>query len=392
MSTRVRSWLILLLVGAVFASFLACVDPLAPNPSSSQRPASTARPRSTATATPSPAPTVPPAAPVGGEPAVLPGLSVSAVVRQVRPAVVQISNEKLVASGSSQAVPREAGVGSGVIYDARGYILTNHHVIVGAQRLTVALPDGRRVNGKLVGSDRETDLAVVKIEGQNLPVARLGRSSELEVGDWVIAIGNALGLKGGPTVTVGVVGALGRAVQEPASGGQPGPFLYDLIQTDAAINPGNSGGPLVNLQGEVVGINTLVAGVVEVGYQAQGIGFAIAIDTAKPIADELVATGRVIHPYIGIAHRWLSPALAAQLNIDEPYGELVVQVIAGSPAARAGLKTGDVIVSLDGTKLTEESALGRLVKSRKPGTTITLEILRNNRPLTVRLTLGEKPT
>ena len=336
-----------------------------------------------------------PAAP-GSTLGALPGVSISAVAREVRPAVVQIVNKQLIGVGYyNQPVEAQAGIGSGVIYDPRGYILTNYHVIEGADRITVALPDGRSFdNVKIVGSDRDTDLAVLQIPAGNLPVARLGSSSKLEVGDWVVAIGNALGLKGGPTVTVGVVSALGRAEQEPpSSDGTPGPYLYDLIQTDAAINPGNSGGPLINLQGEVVGINTLVAGVTDSsGYQAQGIGFAIAIDTAKPIADQIVATGHATHPYIGISYQWLSPALARRLGISQSYGLIIAQVAQGSPAARAGLRVRDVIVALDGNDLTDESSLGRYLREHKPGDTVTLKVLRNNQEMTVKVTLGERPS
>ncbi|MDA8216009.1 MAG: trypsin-like peptidase domain-containing protein, partial [Dehalococcoidales bacterium] len=228
--------------------------------------------------------------------------SISQVAKDVKPAVVQITNQQEVqTSQSNQPYVVPAGVGSGVIYDDQGHILTNAHVVEGANQLLVSLPDGRSFEGKLIGSDAQTDLAVVKIDGSNLPVAKLGDSTQLQVGDWLVAIGNALALPGGPTVTAGVVSALGRTVQEPADqSGTPGPFLFDVIQTDAPINPGNSGGPLVNLNGQVIGINTLVAGQAETGVQAQGIGFAIAISTAKPIADELVANGKVVHPYLGI--------------------------------------------------------------------------------------------
>ncbi|MHB9091194.1 MAG: S1C family serine protease, partial [Chloroflexota bacterium] len=190
------------------------------------------------------------------------------VSQKVKPAVVQITNMQTVQSSRFAepfAVP--AGVGSGVIYDNQGHILTNNHVVEGAQQLLVGLPDNRSFTAKVVGTDPMTDLAVIQIQGDNLPVAQLGDSKALQVGDWVVAIGNALGLPGGPTVTAGVVSALGRTVQEPGnsnptspSAAAPGPYLFDVVQTDAPINPGNSGGPLVNLSGQVIGINTLVAG------------------------------------------------------------------------------------------------------------------------------------
>ncbi len=318
--------------------------------------------------------------------------SVRWVAEKVKPAVVQIANEQLVLDQLNRPVPIQQGLGSGVIFDSRGYILTNNHVVAGAEQITVSLPDGRSFKASLVGRDPDTDLAVVKIDGSNLPVATLGSSSRLSVGDWVVAIGNALGLPGGPTVTVGVVSALGRAVQEPPSGLQPGPFLFDLIQTDAAINPGNSGGPLVNMNGEVVGINTLVAGTVESGFQAQGIGFAIAIDTAKPIAEELISRGRVAHAYMGISYITLSPSVALQLGLQIQQGVLVRQVVRNSPAARAGIRSGDIIVAVDGTKLVSDSDLARILSKHKPGDTISLELVRDSTHLTVQLTLGEKPS
>jgi S1-C subfamily serine protease len=226
-------------------------------------------------------------------------MTVGQVADLVSPAVVQITtsvNSTSQFEGSTQAT----GVGSGIIYDTTGYILTNYHVVEGASSLTVALTDGRTFDGTVVGSDSKTDLAVVKIEanGANLPVAVLGDSNALKVGDQLVAIGNALALPGGPTVTTGIVSALSRTVTEPSTqttssrytASSAGTELTGLIQTDAAINPGNSGGPLINMQGEVVGINTLGAGQVEPGVQAQGIGFAISINQAKTIAQQIVSS------------------------------------------------------------------------------------------------------
>ncbi len=387
MLSRYRSWLVFSLVATAFVLLVACAWPVG-------RLALSRPPQVEVTPPPAVAEKVPqPTAPAESASASpLPVVSISSIVRQVRPAVVQIANEQLVSDGFDPSVPQTAGIGSGVIYDREGHILTNYHVIAGAQQLTIALPDGRRFEGKLIGGDRDTDLAVVQIQGDNLPVAQMGRSGALEVGDWVVAIGNALGLKGGPTVTAGVVSALGRAVQEPPSDDEPGPYLYDLIQTDASINPGNSGGPLINLQGQVVGINTLVAGMAEAGIQAQGIGFAIAIDTAKPIADELVANGQVVHPYLGIFYQALNPALAARLGLDLQYGALIRQVIAGSPADKAGLQERDVIVAINGNELSDESTLDRLLRSYKPGTVVTLKVVRARNTITLRAELGEKPS
>ncbi len=347
-----------------------------------------------------------------------PTLTVAQVSAKVRPAIVQITtqvssssnaNSAFGSSGTSQAT----GVGSGVIYDATGYILTNFHVIDGADSLLVTLPDGRSFDGTVVGSDQQTDLAVVKIDpkGASLPVAQLGDSSTLQVGDGLVAIGNALALPGGPTVTSGIVSALNRSVTEPstqssssaafgnsASAASSGPQLYSLIQTDAAINPGNSGGALVNMQGQVVGINTLAAGQAEPGVQAEGIGFAISMNQAKQIITQLMANGKVSHPYLGIAYQPLTPALANQLQLagSNQSGAVLKQVQSGSPAAQAGLKTGDVIVAVDGQKIDSESALGQIINSHKVGDKLALQVITpqanggNNTAHTVEITLVER--
>jgi S1-C subfamily serine protease len=307
------------------------------------------------------------------------------VAQAVKPAVVQITNLQVKLDQFNQPTDVPAGVGSGVVYDDEGHILTNNHVIEGAQQLQVTFPDGRTFQGTLIGADSQTDLAVVQIEGDDLPTAPLGDSDALQVGDWVIAIGNALGLPGGPTVTTGVVSALGRAAQEPGDQTGAGPWLFNLIQTDAAINPGNSGGPLVNLAGEVIGINTL--GVA----QAEGIGFALSINTLKPLADELVNTGKVSHAYLGIRATPLTPAIAAQLGAQADAGAVVVGVAPGSPAAEAGLQPGDVITAIDGDSIEAESDLPAALSSHKPGDEVTLTVERGGKQLEVNVTLGEAP-
>lgn len=316
------------------------------------------------------------------------------VTEAVEPSVVQITNEQVqfnFFSQQSNTVP--AGVGSGIIFDNQGHILTNNHVVAGASKLLVSLPDGRSFKAKLIGQDPQTDLAVVQISGKNLPVAKIGDSSKLQVGDWVVAIGNALALPGGPTVTAGVVSALGRTVQEPSTSSGPGPFLFDVIQTDAPINPGNSGGPLVNLNNEVIGINTLVAASAgSSGIQAQGIGFAIAMSTAKPIAEQLIATGKVVHAYLGILYQPINPAIAAQLGIQETYGVIIVQVDPGSPAANAGLQAQDVITQVDNQKLVGESDLAKILSNHKSGDTLTLTVYRGNQKKEIKVTLGQAPS
>ncbi len=339
-----------------------------------------------------PTPTSNAAAPAIRVPAA-PG-SVRAVVERVRPAVVQITNEQVVPDQLGGSAITPTGVGSGVLYDPQGLILTNNHVVAGARSLTVALPDGRTYPGKLLGGDPQMDLAVVKIEpkaGETLPVAALGDSAALAVGDEVVAIGNALALPGGPTVTAGVVSALDRAIQEPSeTSGEPGPYLFDLIQTDASINPGNSGGPLLNMAGEVVGINTLGAG--GDGNIAQGIGFAISINAARPIAGQLASEGRVSHPFLGIAYGLLTPALAAQLDLPAKQGVVISQVVRGAPAAQAGLQPKDVITAVDGQPIVDETTLGRALSQRKPGERAQLTVARGTERLTIDVTLGERPS
>jgi serine protease Do len=365
-------------------------------------------PVTSASTAPSPAPGAASSTAAAGSGAATAELSsaVRQVSDRVKPAVVQITNEQVQVDQFNDPFTVPAGVGSGAIYDSSGHILTNNHVVEGAQRLLVSLPDGRSFEANIVGRDPQTDLAVVQISGDNLPVVELGDSRQLHVGDWVVAIGNALALPGGPTVTAGVVSALGRTVQEPASsspqsGGGPaqpqaqaqaaGPFLFDVIQTDAPINPGNSGGPLLDLQGRLVGINTLVAGQAEPGVQAQGIGFSIAINTAKPIADQLVATGRIAHPFLGIQYVPINPAIARQLGVQVKNGVVVGQVQPGSPAAAAGVQPRDVITQIDGRALQSDSSLAESVNAHKPGDTITLTILRGTQQLSLPVTLGQLP-
>ncbi|MBN9390656.1 MAG: trypsin-like peptidase domain-containing protein [Chloroflexi bacterium] len=325
-------------------------------------------------------------------------LTVQQIVQKVTPAVVQITSQQTVTARSNSrtgstgstgsSTTQATGVGTGIIYDASGLILTNNHVVEGADSLLVTLTDGRSFQGTVVGTDPQTDLAVVKITADNLTVATLGDSSALQVGDGLVAIGNALALPGGPTVTTGVVSALNRSVEEPAAtstttaspfaqtqAAASGTMLYGLIQTDAAINPGNSGGPLINMNGEVVGINTLGAGEAEPGVQAEGIGFAISINQAKQIAQQLVQDGSVNHAYLGVASEPLTAAIANQLGVNLTTGTVIDQVQSGSAAATAGLKAGDIITAVDGTKLVGESDLGEIINSHQPGDKVTLTVV-----------------
>jgi S1-C subfamily serine protease len=241
-----------------------------------------------------------------------------------------------------------------------------------------------------------SDLAVIQVTGASLQPLPLGDSSKLQVGQWVVAIGNALALRGGPTVTAGVVSALNRTVQEPAPGsstGSGGPYLFDAIQTDAPINPGNSGGPLVDLSGAVVGINTLGAGQAEPGVQAQGIGFAIAINTAKRIAQQLIAQGRVTYAYLGVGTVTNTPALAAQYGLPNVPGVAVGAVAPGSPAAQAGLARGDVLTAIGATTLHSSSDVQQALTTLKPGDQVRVSWVQvtTNQHVTKTVTLAQAP-
>lgn len=306
--------------------------------------------------------------------------NVADVIDVVQPAVVSITVQELGLGFFMQPV-QQRGAGSGVIFDSQGYVLTNNHVVENASKMRIALPDGRTFDdASVVGRDSVTDLAILKINNaKDLPSAPLGNSDEMRVGDWVIAIGNALGLSGGPTVTVGVVGAMGRSIS--ANGGT----LHDLIQTDAAINPGNSGGPLVSLQGEIIGINTAI------DTRGQGIGFAISVSSAKPIIEQLIKTGRVIWPWIGIGAVTVTPGIASELDLKVTEGVLVSEVPQGAPASKSGLNSGDVITHLDGNKVTTVRQLQDLIRQRKIGDKVEVTVDRAGRQQKFSITLEEMP-
>jgi serine protease Do len=279
-----------------------------------------------------------------------------------------------------QAVPQR-GAGSGVIIDGHGYVVTNNHVIEDARNIKVTLIDGRVFDAIRVNGDPVTDLAVVQIEGKDLPVAKLGNSKDLQVGDWVIAIGNALGLKDGHTVTAGIVSHVNRSIQEPN-----GVTLYNLIQTDAAINPGNSGGALINMDAEVVGINTAIAG------EAQNIGFAIAITPAMPIIEQLIKYGKVTRGWLGVVFTDITPAIVSRYKLTVKEGIILTQVQRGSPADKAGLKAGDVVLTFGAEKLTKADQWRQLIYASKPGDTKEITYIREGREYKTSVTLQERPT
>ncbi len=321
-----------------------------------------------------------------------PSLSLAPLVEQMGPAVVNIHVSQTVEFGGMdlRGVPapfrdllpyggqggsqERKGQGSGFILSQDGTILTNHHVVDGADTVTVTLSDDREYSARVVGSDPHTDVALVQIEGaKDLPTVRLGSSEALRVGDWVVAIGNPFGLD--HTVTAGIVSGKGREI---------GAGPYDqFIQTDASINPGNSGGPLFNLRGEVVGINTAIVG--------QGIGFAVPIDLVKEMLEDLRTDGKVARGWVGVGLQDLDPALARRLGADGQKGAVLSQVYADTPASKAGLRPGDLVVALDGAPVKDSGAVVRAIGSKRPGEKVSLEILRDGRNKQVQVELGRRP-
>ncbi|MEI1373757.1 trypsin-like peptidase domain-containing protein [Nostoc sp. UHCC 0926] len=320
---------------------------------------------------------------------------VTAAVNRVGTAVVRIDTERTITrrvdpsfedpffrrffgDGFSQQMPSEQqlrGLGSGFILDKSGLVLTNAHVVDKADKVTVRLKDGRTFEGKVQGIDEVTDLAVVKINaGNDLPVAPLGSSNNVQVGDWAIAVGNPLGFDN--TVTLGIVSTLKRSSAQVGISDK----RLDFIQTDAAINPGNSGGPLLNGQGEVIGINTAIR------PDAMGIGFAIPIDKAKAIAAQLQRDGKVAHPYLGVQMLTLTPDLAKENNTDpnspiqipEVNGVFVMRVVPNSPAASAGIRRGDVILQVDGKAITSAEQLQNFVEDSRLGQILQVKVQRGN--------------
>jgi serine protease Do len=343
------------------------------------------------------------------------GRGYSAVVKRVVPAVVNISTSKVVkqqtgfdeGDGNQGGMPQEMepffrqffgdqgqgghfqtprqhsekALGSGVIISPEGYILTNNHVVDGATSVVVTLHDKREFKARVIGTDPRTDIAVIKIDGANFPALTLGDSSKVEVGDVVLAIGNPFGV--GQTVTMGIVSATGRA-------GLGIEQVEDFIQTDAAINPGNSGGALVDDEGHLIGINTAILAGNSGGNQ--GIGFAIPINMARNDMDQIVATGKVEHGYIGILPQDVTPALAKAFNANDTNGALVGEVTPNSPAARANLQRGDIIVGINGEPVTDANQLRMKIGMMAPNSTANLKVMRNGQAQNVPVTLGEYPS
>ena len=323
------------------------------------------------------------------------------VAKKVQPSVVSVRSERTVTSsapgegfgedffkgtpfedffkghGGPPVKRKQTAGGSGVIVDPKGYILTNNHVVAGAEKITIRLFDGRELKGTVRGTDPKTDLAVIQVEAKDLPVATLGDSTKIEVGEWAIAIGSPFGLE--KTVTVGVISAKDR------SGLGTGTY-EDFIQTDASINPGNSGGPLVNIEGEVIGINVLII------QPGQGIGFAIPINLAKTIMASLIEQGKVVRPWVGIGLQDLTEELMKPFSLKEKEGSLISQVYEGSPAEKTGLKVGDLIISIDGVTIKNSQEVVREVLKKQVGQKVKIEVIREGNKMEVFVTTGEMPS
>ena len=349
------------------------------------------------------------AAPISALPAnILPSQDsnfVTKVVQEVGPAVVRIDSSRTVTNQIPDEIPREfrrffgsespiepgnrveRGSGSGFVFGSDGRILTNAHVVDGADTVRVKLKDGREFVGKVLGVDTVTDVAVIKVEANNLPVVSLGKSEELQPGEWAIAIGNPLGLDN--TVTVGIISATGRS---SADVGVPDKRV-SFIQTDAAINPGNSGGPLLNQRGQVIGMNTAII------QGAQGLGFAIPIDRAQQIAGQLVTTGKAAHAYLGVRMLSITPEIKAEFNknpnpklrLTEDKGVLVLGIAKDSPAAQAGVRVADVIKKINGAEVSDANSVQQIVEKSTVGSDLQLELSRGGQPVTVAVKAGDFP-
>lgn len=301
----------------------------------------------------------------------------TAAVAKVGPAVVTVINDL----GNGQAS------GSGYIVSKDGYIITNNHVVDGTQGLSVVFQNGDKAPAKLIGADQFADVAVIKVNVAVPAVAELGNSDTLKAGESVIAIGSPLGdFKN--TVTVGVVSATGRTIET-----EQGYQMEDLIQTDAAINHGNSGGPLINLAGQVIGMNTLVIRSTSntSSDQAEGLGFAVSANTVKAISDQLIATGKVSRPYLGISWQPITPDVAQQYGLPVQYGVYITDLGQNGPAQQAGLENGDIITSIGGTKLDDTHPFVNTLLQFKPGQQVDLGVNRNGKSMDVNVTLGERP-
>ncbi|MDH4190937.1 MAG: Do family serine endopeptidase [Betaproteobacteria bacterium] len=274
---------------------------------------------------------------------------------------------------------RATSLGSGVIISANGYILTNNHVVEAADDIEVLLTDGKKLRARLMGSDPETDLAVLRVDAEKLPAIALGSSDALRVGDVVLAIGNPFGV--GQTVTAGIVSALGRA-------GLGINTFENFIQTDAAINPGNSGGALIDARGGLIGVNTAIY---SRSGGSMGIGFAIPVSTAKIVMDQLIKTGSVTRGWIGVEMQDITPAIAESFSLENTQGAIIAGVLRGGPAYKAGIKPGDVLLEIDGRPVADPQGMLNLVAALAPGNTARMKVKRQGREIDIQVTIGRRP-
>ncbi|PKB58778.1 MAG: hypothetical protein BZY83_05210 [SAR202 cluster bacterium Casp-Chloro-G2] len=335
-------------------------------------------------------------APVSGTTAEMDSLrlpNIADTVERVRPSVVSVVAE-IVTQDRFGRQQKGFGSGTGVIFDESGLVLTNNHVIEDAVKITVTMDDGSQEVAEIVGADRLSDLAVLRLPGDKYPAMPVRENGGLRAGDWVIAIGNALALPGGPTVTVGVVSALGRSIES-----SPGVTLYDLIQTDTSINPGNSGGPLIDLGGNLVGINTAVLrGTGQGGGSVvvEGIGFAIDIGTALQVSEQLIELGHVRWAWMGVFLADLVPEIAAEVGLPIRQGVIIQTTVIDGPSDKAGIQPGDIVVNIGGFDVATVSDLTRLLKTEfSAGQELEVEVFRTANGTgtrkTLTLTLGERP-
>jgi len=300
------------------------------------------------------------------------------VIEKVSKSVVNINTVRMLQDFYYQVHPIQ-GMGSGVIFDQKGYVLTNNHVIEGAQKIDVTLTSSEVLRGKRVGACVSDDVAVIKIDAKDLPIAELGNSDDLRVGQTVFAIGNPFGLQGAPTVTKGVISAVKRSIRSERG------LIEDLVQTDASINPGNSGGPLVDVKGRVVAINTAIVPF------AQGIGFAIPVNHAKRCSSEIITHGKVMRPWLGVSGLTITSEIASYYNLPVEKGAAVTEVWADSPAEEAGMQKGDIIIGFGDKAISSVEDLVTEVQKRKIGEKARVLLLRDGQKLIVDLTLGTTP-
>ncbi len=299
-------------------------------------------------------------------------------VEKISPSVVNIVTKRIMGYDRFNTYEFQ-GAGSGVIMNPEGYILTNNHVVEQTKKVDVYLCNGEKYEGTVIGTDPSNDIAVIKINGDNFYSGEFGNSDTLRPGQMAIAIGNSLGLSGGPSVTIGVISAIRRNI--PSERG----VLENMIQTDAAINPGNSGGPLIDSDGTIIGINNAIIPF------AHGIGFAIPINVAKDVANELITFGRVIRPCLGILGVDINPTLASYYQLASDEGALIVKINEESPADKAGLKPGDIIIEIEGKHMKGMEDVRHTIWKRKAGESITLKILRNHQKIRGTLKLAQNP-